>query len=156
MKAIRYAGVNRYRAQAVQDGVLMERCDEIRVILDELSRAEAGVTHSVRIALQRRAYEQMRKIDPTVSRDLATATSENNRARYAGVSGYVTIKEWLDLCIRYGNVCVACGQKNGALGMDHIVPLSRNGTHTIDNIQPMCFPCNRSKFTKTLNYRGTD
>ncbi len=34
--------------------------------------------------------------------------------------------------------------------MDHIVPLSRGGSHTYDNVQCSCLRCNRSKGTKSL------
>ncbi len=34
--------------------------------------------------------------------------------------------------------------------MDHILPLSRGGSHSIDNVVPACHTCNRSKAAKLL------
>lgn len=42
-----------------------------------------------------------------------------------------------------GNKCVEC---NGTpVEVDHIVPLSKGGTNHIDNLQPLCKPCNSAK-----------
>lgn len=54
--------------------------------------------------------------------------------------------------------CVSCGRLCGRPGMsgavipehmrmevDHIVPWSLGGADTLDNLQPMCKPCNRMK-----------
>lgn len=39
--------------------------------------------------------------------------------------------------------CYYCG--GTAREIDHYVPLSRGGSHTIDNLRPACITCNRSK-----------
>lgn len=46
--------------------------------------------------------------------------------------------------------CKACGSSDD-LEVDHIIPLSRGGWDTIDNLQPLCFRCNRSKATQTMD-----
>lgn len=46
--------------------------------------------------------------------------------------------------------CKYCGQKDGLLEIDHVVPRSRNGGDDIDNLVTACFPCNRAKGAKTL------
>jgi 5-methylcytosine-specific restriction endonuclease McrA len=35
--------------------------------------------------------------------------------------------------------------------IDHIIPISRGGTHWPDNIQLLCLPCNLSKAAKTMD-----
>jgi 5-methylcytosine-specific restriction endonuclease McrA len=40
--------------------------------------------------------------------------------------------------------CVQCGSTED-LQFDHKVPWSRGGTNTVNNIQLLCGPCNRSK-----------
>jgi len=40
--------------------------------------------------------------------------------------------------------CMACGSTE-SIQMDHIIPLSRGGSHGIGNLQPLCKPCNISK-----------
>jgi 5-methylcytosine-specific restriction endonuclease McrA len=36
------------------------------------------------------------------------------------------------------------------LTIDHIVPISKGGTHTADNLAAICSPCNRAKHTSSL------
>ena len=48
--------------------------------------------------------------------------------------------------------CIGCGRAPGMdyMEVDHIVPRSRGGEHTWDNVQLLCGPCNRSKGNKTM------
>ena len=77
---------------------------------------------------------------------------QNRRAKKSNNGGSYTVAEWLDLCNRYGNKCLRCGQ-NKKLSPDHIVPISKGGTSYIDNIQPLCQECNSWKKAKTIDYR---
>jgi hypothetical protein len=45
---------------------------------------------------------------------------------------------------RDGCRCVECGCRND-LTLDHIVPWSRGGPDTVDNLRVLCRPCNSSK-----------
>lgn len=52
--------------------------------------------------------------------------------------------------------CQNCGlsieeEPNLLLEIDHIIPLSKNGLTTEDNLQTLCWKCNRSKGSKILN-----
>lgn len=60
--------------------------------------------------------------------------------------------EWLDLCNKYNNRCLCCGEKN-KLTVDHVIPISKGGMNTIDNIQPLCGSCNSKKNNKEIDYR---
>ena len=49
--------------------------------------------------------------------------------------------------------CPGCGNTLPGveyMEVDHIVPRSRGGEHTWDNVQLLCGPCNRSKGNKTM------
>ena len=70
---------------------------------------------------------------------------EKRRAliRGATVSDF-TKSEWLEILKDHGYLCTYCGSTS-KLTMDHIVPLSKGGAHTKQNITPACRPCNSRK-----------
>ena len=69
------------------------------------------------------------------------------------LNGSFTQKEWDNLVAEYEHRCLRCGRDDVELTQDHVIPLSRGGSNTIDNIQPLCSPCNSKKHTKTTDYR---
>ena len=72
-------------------------------------------------------------------------------ARLAGAEGSWTVEEWKALCEKYGNKCLRCNKPE--VTVDHVVPLSRGGSNSIDNLQPLCGSCNSSKCDRVLDYR---
>ena len=50
---------------------------------------------------------------------------------------------------RDGWTCVYCGKRNGTLTADHVVPVSRGGSSTLDNLVTACLDCNTAKATRT-------
>ena len=67
--------------------------------------------------------------------------------------GSFTFDEWYALCQKYEFRCLRCGEQNVKLTVDHVVPLSKGGSHWISNLQPLCGPCNSSKGVKDTDYR---
>jgi 5-methylcytosine-specific restriction endonuclease McrA len=63
-----------------------------------------------------------------------------------------TQSEWEELCARYGYMCLSCRQSK-PLEVDHVVPLSKGGSNSIENIQPLCQSCNRRKAVQIIDYR---
>lgn len=47
--------------------------------------------------------------------------------------------------------CKYCGARGVRLECDHIVPVSRGGTHDDANLNTACFECNRAKRNKPLS-----
>ncbi len=76
------------------------------------------------------------------------------KARLHENGGLHSFEEWLELKVKYNLTCPACLQKEPdvLLTRDHVIPLSRGGNDDIENIQPLCRPCNTKKFTKTIKY----
>ncbi|GGZ23421.1 hypothetical protein GCM10010387_15730 [Streptomyces inusitatus] len=65
-----------------------------------------------------------------------------------------TPEEWAALLDLYGHRCLACLTTGVRLQPDHVVPLSWPGaSNAIDNIQPLCGPCNLTKSDKHIDYR---
>jgi 5-methylcytosine-specific restriction endonuclease McrA len=79
--------------------------------------------------------------------------SEARRAKKTENGGRISREEWENLVEKYNHRCLCCGRTDVKLTMDHVIPLSRGGSHTIDNIQPLCKSCNCSKKSNSTDYR---
>ena len=79
--------------------------------------------------------------------------SINRYALSMAAEGTFTDKQFVELCDKYGNRCLCCGEIT-KLTVDHIVPLSKGGSNDISNVQPICGPCNSKKGTQTIDYRA--
>lgn len=75
------------------------------------------------------------------------------RKRYGNRGAHV-YEEWKDLLKKCGNKCVGCGvsSRKRMVVEDHIIPLSKGGSDRIENIQPLCQPCNRYKWVDTKSF----
>lgn len=60
----------------------------------------------------------------------------------------LTLPEWIQIQTDHGHRCATCGAQR-KLEIDHIIPVSRGGTSTAENIQPLCRSCNASKRDNT-------
>lgn len=76
----------------------------------------------------------------------------NRHLHERNADGSHTQEEWEELKLRYGNKCAHCGTPSSIkpLTKDHVYPLSKGGTHFINNIQPLCKKCNSSKGAKII------
>jgi 5-methylcytosine-specific restriction endonuclease McrA len=50
----------------------------------------------------------------------------------------------------YASPCAFCGATE-KISMDHIIPISRSGNHSIGNLQPLCRSCNSSKKNRLVS-----
>ena len=102
-------------------------------------------------AYQREHHSEYCKAHP----DVITTNRRRYRARRFGAEGSHTEAEWLMLKEQYSCRCLSCGKPEveRPLTRDHVIPLSKGGNDAIDNIQPLCLPCNSRKGTKATDYR---
>jgi 5-methylcytosine-specific restriction endonuclease McrA len=70
----------------------------------------------------------------------------------ARLKGTHTELEWQILKHLFG-VCAACLDENRPITKDHIVPISQGGSDHIDNIQPLCQPCNTANLQRWKDCR---
>ena len=87
--------------------------------------------------------------------DKVRAYEAKRRALKVAASGAYTTAEWFALSEHFGNRCLSCGTQSRPLTADHVIPLSKGGSNTIENIQPLCGPCNARKGTKDTDYRDS-
>jgi 5-methylcytosine-specific restriction endonuclease McrA len=84
------------------------------------------------------------------------ANTNNLRKRRAAKHasrGNFTVQEFKELCESYGSKSLACGDTEAVLEAEHGVPLTRGGSDSISNIQPLCGSCNRKKFVHIIDCR---
>lgn len=74
--------------------------------------------------------------------------------RERSADGTHNFGEWETLKVQYDFTCPSCKKSEPEikLTLDHIIPLSKGGSNNIENIQPLCMPCNAKKHTKTIKY----
>lgn len=77
------------------------------------------------------------------------------RARKHNAPGSHTIAEWEALKAHHSYRCLACGKQEPEIKLteDHVIPLGPNGSDSIENVQPLCGPCNSKKHQRTIDYR---
>jgi 5-methylcytosine-specific restriction endonuclease McrA len=74
----------------------------------------------------------------------------NNKKRTNG--GTLTVEDWAFLVDLAEGKCLKCGQEK-KLTIDHIIPVTAGGATNVWNVQPLCDTCNKSKMTKTQDFR---
>lgn len=98
-------------------------------------------------------------------RELARRSRDRNRVHFNQVSnfhwhqrrariratddGTYTREAQVNLYASWSGVCPVCG-KVAAPTLDHIIPLSKGGLHTLTNLRLVCKTCNSSKGARIL------
>lgn len=78
-------------------------------------------------------------------RQTRRARAARRRARRVAASGSdLTDAEWFRILDAWAR-CAYCGADGVALQKDCVLPISRGGRYTIDNVVPACRSCNASK-----------
>lgn len=62
----------------------------------------------------------------------------------ARVAHDLTDVQWTTLQLAWGG-CAYCGATERPLQRDCVLPISRGGRYTLENVVPACRPCNTSK-----------
>lgn len=62
----------------------------------------------------------------------------------ARVAHDLTDAQWTTLQLAWGG-CAYCGATERPLQRDCVLPISRGGRYTLENVVPACRPCNTSK-----------
>lgn len=104
--------------------------------------------------LERASYQRNKEQKRAKSAESARLNPNKSRARNSrrrallnGASTkQITQKEIARL---YASNCLFCNS-SGPIDLDHAIPLSRGGSHSIGNLIPLCDNCNSTKYNKTI------
>jgi 5-methylcytosine-specific restriction endonuclease McrA len=158
-----YATDAKYRDATIARATAWDKAHPDRVNANTRRRYWAGYrfverakksTEEYRVARRERLGRQMRENEALRLR--ARHRMKLHKYKLRGIlkdAGTFTQDEWQALCNYYGNKCLCCGRGDAPLTVDHIVPLTRRGRNTIDNLQPLCGTCNTRKNARTIDYR---
>lgn len=81
-------------------------------------------------------------------RQLVAEHERNRRALKANTQvNKITIEDYSQIFTEYSHKCWICESTldERTVVWDHVRPLARGGTHTVDNLRPACNPCNIRK-----------
>lgn len=95
------------------------------------------------------------EIDPvesSSSNKKSSTAKSRRRDREEKAEGSFASQQWEEVKSRYENKCLRCGSSND-LVPDHVQAMHVGGSNRIENIQPLCSPCNIWKGLKTIDYR---
>lgn len=95
-----------------------------------------------RLAAAKRYAAAHPEVGQAAKRRRKALLAKNGVYRFSGA-------DWKRCLDRHGHRCVYCGS-SGKLTMDHVVPVTRGGTHGAGNIVPACNRCNASKGNSLL------
>src|SRR6478735_6616602 len=79
-----------------------------------------------------------------VTRSRRSRAARKRKRRMDSVDHDLTDQEWSAIKSAWGG-CAYCGATDRPLQRDCVLPLSRGGRYTLDNIAPACPSCNASK-----------
>lgn len=77
------------------------------------------------------------------------ARTRRRRARMAEVLCTLTASQWEAILALHENRCAYCGRYDVPMTQDHVVPISRGGSHSAENVVPACKSCNSGKGART-------
>ncbi|WP_246060528.1 HNH endonuclease [Nocardioides dongxiaopingii] len=78
------------------------------------------------------------------SRSRSATHARRRQRRMARVEHDLTDAQWAALQAAWGG-CGYCGATDRALQKDCLLPISRGGRYTLENVVPACGSCNASK-----------
>ncbi|WP_307725671.1 HNH endonuclease [Knoellia locipacati] len=79
-----------------------------------------------------------------VKRSRRAVAARRRKRRMDAVEHDLSDEQWAAVQAAWGG-CAYCGATDRPLQRDCVLPISRGGRYTLDNIAPACGPCNASK-----------
>lgn len=144
---LRKAERRRVREETAEDRRERERV-KARQRYRDMQIFETADQASERRAKDRARWYKQMELDPEGTRLKGRMARSLRRARMRGVDHDATTKQITELLKWQNGCCAYCGESEN-LHLDHKTPISRQGKHTINNLQWLCAYHNLNKRTST-------
>ena len=111
---------------------------------EKASQAANYATHRTEARARHAAWEAAHPVARRI-------IQSRRRARKKALPATLTIEQWRSILAAYKHRCAYCRKKESKrrpLTQDHVVPLTKGGGTTRENIVPACQPCNSRKSTR--------
>ena len=106
-----------------------------------------------RTLIIRKQYMQTRKGKASQQKNNA-----KRQAREQEIINTLTAEEWIDILKEYKFRCAYCGKEFTLFDRetrDHVIPISKGGDNTKENVVPACRSCNSQKSNKMIYTKET-
>lgn len=84
--------------------------------------------------------------------EIRRINEQSREAMKRNLKNTFTVEDWEDCLDFFNNECAYCGRSDIELSQDHVIPISKGGEYTKENIVPACKHCNSSKNNRDLDY----
>jgi 5-methylcytosine-specific restriction endonuclease McrA len=155
----RYKKYNRENKEKISEKnakhYALHRSDRIQYSKDyRLNNLEKSKDSHRRYRINNRdkVYERNKKYyDDGPGKILASRAKHKRRDIESNLDNTLTLEQWEKILSNQGNKCAICGKrfcKSRPPTKDHIIPVSKGGGLTFENVQALCKSCNCSKGNK--------
>ena len=104
---------------------------------------DATVSRTARV-LRWSGHDAVYPGEMPASRSRPARYAQRRKRRMAAVEHDLSAEQWAALTEAWGG-CAYCGATGVPMQRDCVLPISRGGRYTLDNIAPACRSCNASK-----------
>ncbi|MDU1313944.1 MAG: HNH endonuclease [Clostridium septicum] len=107
-----------------------------------------GGFYSVCRECENKYNKYYRKENPDTYKAIHSITEQRRRKMAKKVISTFNNSDWKQCKEYFNNECAYCGRSLKNLTQDHLIPLSKGGNYTKNNIIPVCRNCNSKKHNK--------
>ena len=157
IKQVNYCSLKCSAKSKMLEGARWRNKEHIKLYMKEYSHINRVRLNLLSKERVRKNIERRKQVCATYRLKNKESISKKKKIRQQLISqGDLTRKRWKVIKEKFNNQCVCCGRSEPDVRvcMDHIIPLSKGGDHTENNVQPLCVSCNSAKGTQVIDYRA--
>lgn len=118
----------------------------------EEAKEKRRIADRARYAADPEKYRAKSRAKYAENPDPHSKRQEKRRANLKAAPGQLPKKIRDQLIEKFGELCMCCGSTE-KVSIDHVIPISKGGSKSIENIQLLCIPCNVRKLDTATDYR---